>query len=73
LIFAQGKATFINQNIKRLKNIATVKIGRIIRKIEIPALFNAVNSKFSPSFPNVIKEESNTDNGIAKGTVIKEK
>jgi hypothetical protein len=72
-IFAQGKATFINQNIKRLKNTETVKIGRIMRKMEIPALFKAVNSKFSPNFPKVIKEDNNTDKGIASGIVIREK
>jgi hypothetical protein len=33
-----------------------------MRKIEIPALFKAVNSKFSPNFPKVIKEDNNTDN-----------
>ena len=73
LIFAHGKATFINQNMKRLKKIETVKIGLMILNMDIPALLSAVNSKFSPNFPKVIKDESYTDSGMAKGIVIKEK
>jgi hypothetical protein len=58
---------------KRLKKIETVKIGLMILNMDIPALLSAVNSKFSPNFPKVIKDESNTDRGMAKGMVIKEK
>jgi hypothetical protein len=43
------------------------------RKIEIPALFRAVNSKFSPNFPKVIKDESKTESGNARGSVMSEK
>jgi hypothetical protein len=71
--FAQGKATFVNQNMKTLKSVATTKIGLRIRMMDIPALFRAVNSKFSPNFPKVIREESNIAKGKASGTVIKEK
>jgi hypothetical protein len=72
-MFAQGKATFINQNMKRLRHMVDTKMGRMIRKMEIPALLSAVNSKFSPNFPKVIKDDSNTAKGIAKGIVINEK
>jgi hypothetical protein len=44
---------------------------RMARHVEIPALLIAVNSKYSPKFPNVIKEESKTAKGSATGTVIK--
>ena len=70
---AQGSATLTNQNIKMLISTVVTKIGLKMRKMEIPALFRAVNSKFSPNFPNVIKEDNSMDKGIASGTVIKEK
>jgi hypothetical protein len=47
--------------------------GRKTLMMEIPELLIAVNSKFSPSFPKVIKEEISIESGIAKGKVIKEK
>jgi hypothetical protein len=41
--------------------------------MDIPALLSAVNSKFSPNFPKVIKEESRTERGNASGSVMSEK
>ena len=70
---AQGNATFVNQNINTLKIVATTKIGLRIRMMDIPALFRAVNSKFSPNFPKVMSEERSIARGNAKGMVIKEK
>ena len=70
---AQGKATFVNQNMNILKHTATAKMGLSILIIEIPALFKAVNSKFSPNFPKVIREDNNMAKGNASGMVIKEK
>jgi hypothetical protein len=58
---------------KILRNIDVIKMGLRIRVIEIPALFKAISSKFSPSFPKVIKEDNKTESGIASGIVIKEK
>ena len=37
---------------------------------DIPALFMADNSKFSPRLPNVIKEEINTPRGRAFGSIL---
>jgi hypothetical protein len=48
-------------------------MGLRILTIEIPALFKAVNSKFSPSLPKVIREDNNMAKGNASGMVIKEK
>ena len=70
---AHGKATLVNQNMKMLKHTATAKMGLRILTIDIPALFKAVNSKFSPNFPKVIKEESRTERGNASGSVMSEK
>jgi hypothetical protein len=70
---AQGSATLLNQNMKILRPIAVKNIGRMMRMIDIPALLSAVSSKFSPNFPNVMREESKTDNGSANGKVISEK
>jgi hypothetical protein len=53
--------------------MAAMKIGRMMRIMDIPALLSAVNSKFSPNFPKVIREESKTDNGKANGKVMSEK
>jgi hypothetical protein len=58
---------------KTLRIVATTKIGLRIRMMDIPALFSAVNSKFSPNFPKVIREESNMANGKASGMVMREK
>jgi hypothetical protein len=56
-----------------LKHTATAKMGLRILIIEIPALFKAVNSKFSPNFPKVIREDNNMARGNARGMVIREK
>jgi hypothetical protein len=56
-----------------LRPMAVIKMGRIIRVMDIPALLSAVNSKFSPNFPKVIKEESRTERGNASGSVMSEK
>jgi hypothetical protein len=55
------------------RSTATTKMGLKIRKIETPALFNAVNSKFSPNFPKVIRDDRSTDKGNASGRVMSEK
>ncbi len=70
---AQGNATLLNQNMKILSPMAAMKMGRMMRVMDIPALLSAVNSKFSPNFPKVIREESKTDNGKANGNVMSEK
>jgi hypothetical protein len=57
----------------RLRHRATAKMGLSILTIEIPALFKAVNSKFSPNFPKVIKEDNSMARGNARGMVINEK
>jgi hypothetical protein len=56
-----------------LRKRATTNMGLRILTIEIPALFKAVNSKFSPNFPKVIREDNKIARGIASGMVIKEK
>jgi hypothetical protein len=53
--------------------MATIMIGLKTRNMEIPALLSAVSSKFSPNFPKVINDESNTDSGKASGKVMREK
>jgi hypothetical protein len=58
---------------KKHKHTATEKMGLSILIIEIPALFKAVNSKFSPNFPKVIREDNNMAKGSASGMVIREK
>ena len=70
---AHGNATFVNQNMKTLKIVATTKIGLRIRTMDIPALFRAVSSKFSPNFPKVMSEERSIASGNARGMVINEK
>jgi hypothetical protein len=37
---------------------------------DMPALFMADNSKFSPRLPNVIKEEIKTPSGSAFGRIL---
>jgi hypothetical protein len=44
--------------------------GRMIRNRDMPADFIAVNSNFSPKFPNVIKEASSMARGNAIGTNV---
>ena len=70
---AHGNATLLNQNMNMLKPIAVMKMGLMIRVMDIPALLSAVNSKFSPNFPKVIREESSTESGKASGNVMSEK
>ena len=70
---AHGKATLLNQNINTLRPMAVIKMGRMIRVMDMPALFKAVSSKFSPNFPKVIKEDSSTESGKASGRVMSEK
>ena len=53
--------------------MAVIKMGRMIRVMDIPALFKAVSSKFSPNFPKVIKDDSSTESGKASGRVMSEK
>lgn len=46
------------------------KSGRIKRNSGMPADLIATVSKLSPSFPNVMIEESNTASGKASGTAV---
>ena len=45
-------------------------IGFNVLVRDIPALFMADNSEFSPRLPNVIKEEINTPKGRAFGRML---
>lgn len=44
--------------------------GAIILKSETPEDFKASNSRFSARFPKVIKDDSRTDKGRARGTSV---
>ena len=50
--------------------MATKKSGRIKRKSEMPEDLIATSSKFSPSLPNVIMEESSMAMGRARLTRV---
>lgn len=51
----------------QIKTISPMR-GRMVRVNETPADFSAANSLYSPKLPNVIRLESNTEIGKAKGT-----
>jgi hypothetical protein len=50
-----------------------MNMGLRIRIMEIPALFRAVSSKFSPNFPKVMSDDNNMAKGNARGIVMREK
>jgi hypothetical protein len=58
---------------KMLKHTAATNMGLKIRIMEIPALFRAVSSKFSPNFPKVMSDDNNMAKGNARGIVMREK
>ena len=47
------------------------KGNKVLNK-ELPALFIATNSLFSPRFPNVIIEDRRTARGKASGVILTE-